>query len=132
MLGALGGAALGGAYRLVAGGAPAIQFQPAALDRFARQAVLRYLLVAHHGRGRGDYADVEFPGHWAAEVDGQWPPRRETLHGLWREAAQAGPGSAPAVAERLRPVLRALLVDVLRARFPGATVLAEARAGRPS
>lgn len=125
MLGALGGYAFGGAYRLATGAESGVQFQPAALDRLAREAVLRYLLVAHHGRGRGDYADVDFPEHWAADVEAQWSLRREELHGAWRDAARAALGSAPAVAERLRPVLRALLRDLLRARFPDATVLSE-------
>jgi hypothetical protein len=122
MLGALGGYALGGAYRLATGAESGVQFQPAALDRLAREAVLRYLLVAHYGRGRGDYADVDFPAHWATDVDTQWPRRHEELQGIWRDASRGGAGSAPAIADRLRPVLRALLVDVLRTRFPDATV----------
>jgi hypothetical protein len=130
MLGALGGYAFGGAYQLATGADSGVQFQPAALDRLAREAMLRYLLVAHHGRGRGNYADVDFPEHWAADVDAQWSLRREELHGVWRDAARAGRESAAAVAERLRPVLRALLLDLLRTRFPDATVLSEDRAVR--
>lgn len=128
MLGALGGYAFGGAYQLATGGESGIQFQPAALDRLAREAVLRYLLVAHHGRGRGDYADVGSPAHWAADVDAQIAARRDTLHAAWREAARAGRGSAPAVAERLRPVLREIVRDVLRHRFPDAAVLSRDQA----
>jgi GTPase SAR1 family protein len=128
MLGALGGYAFGGAYQLATGGESGIQFQPAALDRLAREAVLRYLLVAHHGRGRGDYADVDSPAHWATDVDAQIAARRDTLHAAWREAARGGRGSAPAVAERLRPVLREIVRDVLRHRFPDAAVLSRDQA----
>jgi hypothetical protein len=124
MLGALGGYAFGGAYKLATGGESGIQFQPAALDRLAREAVLRYLLVAHHGRGRGDYADLEYPALWAADVDAQLGLRREALQAVWRQAARGGRGSAGEVAERLRPVLREFLRDLLRRRFPAATVLA--------
>ena len=130
MLGALGGYAFGGAYQLATGGESGIQFQPAALDRLAREAALRYLLVAHHGRGRGDYADVDSPAHWAADVDAQVAARRDALHAAWREAARGGRGSAPAVAERLRPVLREIVRDVLRYRFPDATVLSRDQAER--
>jgi GTPase SAR1 family protein len=130
MLGALGGYAFGGAYRLATGGESGIQFQPAALDRLAREAVLRYLLIAHHGRGRGDYADLDYPAHWAADVDAQLARRRDALHAAWRDAARGGRGSAPAVAERLRPELRDMLRDLLRRRFPDATVLTEDRAER--
>jgi hypothetical protein len=128
MLGALGGYAFGGAYRLATGGESGIQFQPAALDRLAREAVLRYLLVAHHGRGRGDYADLEYPAHWVADVDAQIAPRREALQAAWREAARGGRDAAPAVATRLRTVLGAILRDLLRRRFPDATVLSGERA----
>jgi GTPase SAR1 family protein len=130
MLGALGGYAFGGAYQLATGGESGIQFQPAALDRLAGEALLRYLLVAHHGRGRGDYADLEYPAHWAADVDAQVAQRREALHAAWRDAGRGGRGSAPVVADRLRPVVRESLRDVLRHRFPDATVLDEAHAQR--
>jgi hypothetical protein len=123
MLGALGGYAFGGAYQLATGGESGIQFRAAALDRLAREAVLRYLLVAHHGRGRGDYADLDHPAPWAADVDAGLALRRDALHAAWREAARDGRASAPAVAERLRPVLRDLVREVLRRRFPGAAIL---------
>jgi len=125
MLGALGGYAFGGAYKLATGGESGIQFQPAALDRLAREAVMRYLLVAHHGRGRGDYADLEYPAHWAADVDAEVARRRDALHAAWRQAARGGSGSAPVVADRLRLVLREIIRDVLRRRFPAAAVLSD-------
>jgi hypothetical protein len=119
MLGALGGYAFGGAYKLATGGG-GVQFQPAALDRLTREALLRYLLVAHHGRGRGEYTDIDHPAPWAADLDGRLARSRDALHAIWRDAA---PGSAPEVAGRLRPVLGDILLDVLRRRFPGAAVL---------
>jgi hypothetical protein len=128
MLGALGGYAFGGAYRLATGAEPGVQFQPAALDRLAREALLRYLLVAHHGRGRGDYADLEHPAHWVADVEAQMSQRADPLQDAWREAARGGRGAEPEVAQRLRPILRDALRDLLRQRFPGAAVLAEDRA----
>jgi hypothetical protein len=115
--GALGGYALGGAFKLATGGRAAIQFQPAALDRLARDAVLRYLLVAHHGRGRGDYADVESPAEWAVDVDAELGRRRDELHAAWREAARQE--RTPALARVLHEIVR----DLLRRRFPDAVVL---------
>lgn len=131
MLGALGGYAFGGAYKLATGGESGIQFQPGALDRLAREAVLRYLLVAHYGRGRGDYADLDSPAQWAADVDTRIALRLDALHVAWRQAARGGPGSSQAVADHhLRPVLRDIVRDVLRRRFPDATVLSGDRAER--
>ena len=125
MLGALGGYAFGGAYRLATGAESGVQFQPAALDRLAREALLRYLLVAHHGRGRGDYTDLDHPAHWTADVERHVAERADALQAAWREAASGGRGSA--VAQRLRPVVADVLRDLLRERFPGATVLSENR-----
>jgi hypothetical protein len=126
MLGALGGYALGGAYRLATGAEAGIQFQPVVLDRLAREAVLRYLLVAHYGRGRGDYADLDYPASWVADVDDGLARRRETFQAAWREAARGPRDAAPAVAARLRAVLADLLRELLRRRFPDATALADA------
>lgn len=123
MLGALGGYALGGAYKLATGGESGIQFQPAALDRLAREALLRYLVVAHHGRGRGDYADLDYPAHWTTDVDAELDRHRDALHAAWHDAAGGGPGAATVVAESLRRVLRQMLSDVLRRRYPDARVL---------
>ena len=123
LLGALGGAALGGLYRFAAGGETAIQFQDAALDGFVRAAVLRYLVVAHHGRGRGDYADLDYPAQWTADVDAELARHQDTLHALWRDAARGRPGAAAAIADPLRHVLRQVLGDVLRRRYPTARVL---------
>jgi hypothetical protein len=123
LLGALGGLAFGEAFRL-AGREPAVQWHPAALDRFTRQAVLGYLVVAHHGRGRGSYTDLEYPAHWTSAVDAQLAASQDALHAVWREAV--ADGSRPAdIADRLRPVLRDALRDVLRQRFPDAAVLAD-------
>jgi hypothetical protein len=125
MLGALGGYAFGGAYRLATGAESGVQFQPAALDRLAREALLRYLLVAHHGRGRGDYTDLDHPAHWTADVERHVAQRADALQAAWREAASGGRGSA--AAQRLRPVVGDVLRDLLRERFPGATVLSDNR-----
>ena len=132
MLGALSGYAFGGAYKLATGGEASIQFQTAALDRLAREALLRYLVVAHFGRGRGDYIDVDSPAHWAAEVDAELAQRRDALHAVWQDAARDGRGRTSALAERLRLVLGTILRDLLRHRFPEATILSGDRAGSPA
>ncbi len=78
-----GGAALGGAVagalgaRLAAQGVNRARGVQGSMvswnDEFiidlARTTVLRYLTIAHFGRGRGDYVESEFPPHWAPLVD---------------------------------------------------------------
>jgi hypothetical protein len=122
LLGAVGGYALGGAYRLAMGRDPAVQWQPAALDRLTGETVLRYLTVAHHGRGRGDYSDLDHPAQWRTDVEARIAASRDALHGVWREAARGG-AAAGEVADALRPAVRDLVRALLRARFPDAAVL---------
>ena len=59
ILGALGGAALAHGYRMVGGREePSVTWAPQFLDQLSRQVLLRYLAVAHFGRGRGPYRDL--------------------------------------------------------------------------
>ena len=88
-------------------------------------------VFAHHGRGRGDYADVDYPAHWATEVEAQLASRRDALHAVWGAAAREGRGSAPVVTDLLRPVVGHVLHAVLRHRFPGATVLSPSHPSPP-
>jgi len=76
-------------------------------------AVLRYLAVAHFGRGRGDYVAAEYPPHWGAVVDAAVSTQRATLDEIW-SAAAAGV-TADALESRLRPLLEAVASDVLGA-----------------
>jgi hypothetical protein len=123
VLGAVGGYALGGAYRVVAGREPSVRWQPAALDRLAREALLRYLAVAHHGRGRGGYSDLEQPAHWVEAVDRAMSQHRDRLEAAWRDATRGDAASTAEAAAGFRPILDDMLHEVLRRRFPGAAVL---------
>src|SRR5262249_8521727 len=39
------------------------------LEGLTKAALLRYLAIAHYGRGRGEWKQGEYPPHWKAEVD---------------------------------------------------------------
>jgi hypothetical protein len=73
--------------------------------------VLRYLAVAHFGRGRGDYVAAEYPPHWGPLVDAAVGAQRPSLDGIW--SAAAGGVAADALESRLRPLLEAIASDVL-------------------
>lgn len=78
-----GGAAIGGAVagalgaRLAAQGVNRARGVQGSMvswtDEFVidltRTTVLRYLTIAHFGRGRGDFVESEFPSHWTPLVD---------------------------------------------------------------
>lgn len=109
MLGALGGSVIGGAYRLITGQKePSVQWTAEFLDRLLRQTLLRYLAVAHFGRGRGQYRELERPVHWSEAVETELRPREAVLHRLWKDAGNDDS------ADRLRHDLAALIGETLR------------------
>ena len=94
LLGALGSAGLARCVNLVRGTESSwLSWNAEALDAIVEAALLRYLAVAHFGRGRGDWAEGESPAHWKEEVAAALAPQRETL---------AQPLERPAAARRRR------------------------------
>lgn len=118
VLGALGGAGIvRGVNKLRGADAPVVSWGDAALARLARDALLRYLAVAHFGRGRGPWRELGAPAHWPATVDAAFATRDDAL-----AAALAGTEAARAAA-----ILATAGRDVLRALHPDA----EPRSRRP-
>jgi hypothetical protein len=124
ILGALGGAALGKGYRLIRGERePAVTWSPAFLDRLCRQALLRYFAVAHFGRGRGDYRDLEQPEHWSAVVEQELQARQDRLREIWSAAASAGDAHEDGPRNALREVVETTTRRVLIRSYPHASEL---------
>lgn len=90
---------------------PAVQFAEAFLHTLLVSAVLRYLAVAHFGRGRGNFVEGEAPGFWQAEVERALAAEGADLPGLWR-AVRAAPDAGHAAA----------LVEAVLARVTGLTL----------
>ena len=90
ILGALGGAGIARGYNMIRGSAqPAMGWGAPSLDALAAAAILRYLAVAHLGRGRGRYIEGEAPAFWRDEVARAIADHAATLHALWENAAQS-------------------------------------------
>jgi hypothetical protein len=124
ILGALGGSALAKGYRVIGGSKnPSVTWTPGSLHRLCHQAMLRYLAVAHFGRGRGGYRDLEHPAHWSEAVDRVLGSRRSVLEGIWSDADKSGAQATERVAARLGTVIEASLREVLRDAYPGASGL---------
>jgi len=69
ILGALGGAGLARGYQMAtAGRRPTVAWSPAFLDRLVQRTLLRYLAVAHFGRGRGEFRSDQEPRRWQNTV----------------------------------------------------------------
>jgi hypothetical protein len=94
-------------------------------------ALLRYLAVAHFGRGRGDWAQGESPAHWREVIQRSLATQRERFAALWRE--RDGPGgeavaegeSERLMAEALEPIIAQAARAALSTLYPTAPALGE-------
>ncbi len=115
VLGALGAAGLARGYNLLRGhGPPRLAWTDEVLDGLAHAALLGYLAVAHHGRGRGDWAEADHPAFWDEAVRSALAPHAASLHALWAEAR-----GNEADAAALQTRLQALLADTSRTLLLG-------------
>ncbi len=95
LLGALGAAGLvKGANRLRGTEQGWAGWPAPALRVLAHAALLRYLAVAHYGRGRGDYQDSEAPAFWSAWVDDALAPQEAQLLAIANRALEGAPDEA--------------------------------------
>ena len=122
LLGALGGAGLARGVNLVRGTDSSwLAWSPAALDAMVEAALLRYLAVAHFGRGRGDWAASEAPAHWAQVVSEAVAPLRESLAVLWagRDVRHVDAEEQGRLAASLAEILGDAAASALRRLYPG-------------
>jgi hypothetical protein len=120
LLGALGAAGLARGYNVVRGTTEtAVRWSDEFLDGFFAAALLRYLAVAHYGRGRGEWAASEHPAFWREAVKVAIEPRRAALAELWTAART--PGCDPAeLVPALRTELGGAALALLEHLYPGA------------
>ena len=121
VVGALGGAGLARGYNVVRGATgTTVRWSTTFLDQLVAGALLRYLAVAHHGRGRGPWTDAAIPAFWRDAVARAIAARRTAWDAHWR-ARDDGANVEAAV----RDTLRATAADVLAELYPeaAATVL---------
>jgi hypothetical protein len=116
VIGGLTGAGIArGVNRLRGSEQPVVRWSEEFLHGLARSAVLRYLAVAHFGRGRGRYVEGEAPPHWPDAVEQACAAERSAFEALWRAARE---GDTDLV-EPLRRALAAVAARVLADLYPG-------------
>jgi len=119
LLGALGAAGAARAVNLVRGvGSGWVGWSDEALAAMTDSALLRYLAVAHFGRGRGDWAAGESPPHWRGVVSEVLALRREALREACGEARNAE--GRPHAGEALQTLLTAATREALERLYPAA------------
>ena len=119
LLGALGAAGLAKGYNVLRGAdETAMRWSDAFLDGLFHLALLRYLAVAHYGRGRGDWKQSEYPPFWKDEVAGVVESHRDALAAIWSE--RAGRCDPAQIAAALGAELRAATLTLFECLYPGA------------
>jgi hypothetical protein len=63
---------------------PQVQFSDEFLRSLLVAALLRYLAVAHFGRGRGNFAEGEAPAFWQDEVEAAITDKYDVLKPAWQ------------------------------------------------
>jgi GTPase Era involved in 16S rRNA processing len=86
VLGALGGAGIARGMNLARGAKGAtLRWDDAFLSTLIVALVLRYLAVAHYGRGRGDWVETEYPPFWQPLVAGVVGARQSAFASVWKQ-----------------------------------------------
>ena len=93
---------------------------PFLTERFGA-ALLRYLAVAHFGRGRGDWVEGEYPPHWRRVVEDVVGRRSPALRATWARAAE-GAGREE-IEGQLRPIVEDAAAEALIGLYPEAETL---------
>ena len=104
------------------GGPPWAGLSASGLQALSEAALLRYLAVAHFGRGRGDWHRDAVPQHWVPVAQSALEKRQNALDALWagRSRQWDAPDDPRALAAALVPLLRGAMRDALLALYPEA------------
>jgi hypothetical protein len=117
VIGGLTGAGVARGLNVLSGARqPEVLWSDEFLDGFARSSVLRYLAVAHFGRGRGRWVEGEAPAFWKEEVEQAVAARTAALHDAWSAARQP---EADRTIIDLQRELAAATATVLDRLYPG-------------
>ena len=97
---------------------PTVRFSDAFLAAMVVDGLLRYLAVAHFGRGRGGFVEGEAPAFWQREVEGVITLHGDPLDQTLRLARSSS--SAEVAGEALAALLMAIVSSVLVNLYPAA------------
>jgi hypothetical protein len=82
--------------------------------------LMRYLAVAHFGRGRGDFVAGLAPPHWQETIDEAVQLRRAQLQSVWAmaRAVDTDSSNADTIAAALLPIVTGSTREVLSHLYP--------------
>jgi hypothetical protein len=103
---------------------PTVQFAPPFLRTLMVGSILRYLAVAHFGRGRGNFVEGEAPPFWQAAVEASLQAHCPDTERFWQDLRTQGEEGA----EPLQRLLATVVTEVLARLYPGVQIPAQAAA----
>jgi GTPase SAR1 family protein len=90
-----------------------MQFTDAFMRSLVVAGILRYLAVAHFGRGRGNFVDAEAPAFWQSEVEQAVALHDDALAALWKTARRDD------ASDQLQSLVRRIASATLARLYPG-------------
>ena len=94
-----------------------VQFADEFLDTLLTSSILRYLAVAHFGRGRGNFVEGEAPAFWQAEVENAIALYAAQGEGMWHSIRDDEPAKAEA---RMQALVSDITSRILSQLYPAA------------
>ena len=129
ILGALGGAGLSKAIRSIQGDEePRVGWSAEFLEALLQQSLLRYVAVAHFGRGRGELSDASHAEGWRETIQDKVRATRRSRAGAWERAA--GRVDHDDLAAELARNCERLARELLSEAYPGSFEAASGTAQR--
>lgn len=118
LLGALGAGGIARTYNMARGDdGDALRWSELFFTGLVRSALLRYLAVAHFGRGRGEWEEGEHPAFWQDAINETLEPRRAEIRAAWEAGKRACPDEVTA---RLSGLLESCAAGLLVRFYPQA------------
>ncbi len=99
---------------------PEVRWDPKVLDALFASALLGYLAIAHHGRGRGAWVAQAPPASWTTAVDAAMVAHRAALNTLWERSPESDETKVEALTARVQSTLESACLSVLARLYPGA------------
>ena len=121
ILGAVGAGSAAKTYNMARGEETnAVRWSQDFTSGLVRSALLRYLAVAHFGRGRGEYEEGEHPVTWQAAVAAEVELEQGAIAAAWSKARDAGPDETE---QRFDEILTRSARRLLASLYPEARAL---------
>ncbi|MDB5948938.1 MAG: GTP-binding protein [Massilia sp.] len=99
---------------------PTVQFADEFLHSLLVAGVLRYLAVAHFGRGRGNFVESEAPAFWQEEVERAVAMHADALGHAWQEVRAGREADGAKAGAQLGEVVAAIAARTLEQLYPAA------------